>query len=107
MQRLFAAQAVGVEHGQPRLEGPALGRFEVWIVRVREPGGPDRRDVETRTLLDDAAVGPGDREGRLVVALPMAARPTLSLLRLSAIERLLGVAGVILALWALVWLVLE
>jgi hypothetical protein len=37
----------------------------------------------------------------------MAARPTLSLLRLSAVERLLGVAGVILALWALVWLVLE
>ncbi|HEV2604201.1 MAG TPA: hypothetical protein VGU24_11125 [Microvirga sp.] len=36
-----------------------------------------------------------------------AARPTLSLLRLSAGERLLGVAGVILGLWALVWLVLE
>ena len=35
-----------------------------------------------------------------------AARPTLSLLRLSAGQRLLGVAGVIAPLWALVWLTL-
>lgn len=35
------------------------------------------------------------------------AAATVSLLRLSAVERLLGVAGVILALWVLVWLVLE
>ncbi len=36
-----------------------------------------------------------------------AARPTLSLLRLSAGQRLVGAAGVIVVLWALVWLVLE
>jgi hypothetical protein len=35
-----------------------------------------------------------------------AARPTLSLLRLSAGQRLLGAAGVIAPLWALVWLTL-
>ena len=35
-----------------------------------------------------------------------AAQPTLSLLRLSAGQRLLGVAGVIAPLWALVWLIL-
>ena len=34
------------------------------------------------------------------------ARPTLSLLRLSAGQRLLGVSGVIVVLWALVWLTL-
>ncbi len=36
-----------------------------------------------------------------------ATRPTLSLLRLSAGQRLLGVAGMIALLWALVWLILS